>query len=80
MPAPHEVPFGRSAFAVQTGTPVVHWIVPVRQGLVGVHAVPAAQAAHAPLLHTMFWPQLVPFACALPVSRHDITPLAEQIV
>jgi len=65
---------------VQTGAPVVQAIVPVRHGLVGVQALPAAQAAHEPLLHTMFAPQTVPFACALPVSMHDSTPLAEQIV
>ena len=36
-----------------------------------VQTPPAAQAAHAPLLHTMFVPQAMPFACAVPVSMHD---------
>ena len=39
-----------------------------------VQAPPATQAAHAPLLHTMFVPQAMPFACAVPVSMHS-TPL-----
>ena len=65
---------------MQTAAPVVQAIDPVRHGLLGVQAVPAAQAAHAPLLHTMFVPQTVPFACAVWVSMHDTTPLAEQVV
>ena len=65
---------------MQTGAPVVQTIVPARHRSAGEQAVPAAQAAHAPLLHTMFTPQTVPFACALPVSMHDSTPFAEQTV
>jgi hypothetical protein len=71
---------GLSPVSVQTGAPVVQTIDPVRQALPGVQALPAAQVAHAPLLHTMFVPQTVPFACAFPVSMHDATPAAEQIV
>jgi len=71
---------GLSPVSVQTDAPVVQTIDPVRQALPGVQALPAAQAAHAPLLHTMFVPQTVPLACAVPVSMHDATPLAEQIV
>jgi hypothetical protein len=69
-----------SPLSVQTAAPVVQTTEPVRQGLVGEHALPAAQAAHAPLLQTMFVAQTVPFACAVWVSMHDATPLAEQIV
>jgi hypothetical protein len=70
-----------SPFSVQTATPVVHAIAPVRHRLlVGVQAVPSAQTPHAPLLHTEFTPQAVPFDCARVVSMHDATPLAEQIV
>jgi hypothetical protein len=58
----------------------VQTIDPVRHALPGVQAVPAPQAAHAPLLQTRFVPQTVPFACAFPVSMHDRTPLAEQTV
>ena len=54
IPAPHEVPFGLSAFSLHTAAPVVQATVPVRHGLVGVQALPAAQAAHEPLLQTMF--------------------------
>ena len=54
IPAPHELPFGLSALSAHTAAPVVQTIVPVRHGLVGVQALPAAQAAHEPLLQTMF--------------------------
>lgn len=80
IPVPHEVPFGLSAFSVQTAAPVVQATVPVRHTLLGVQALPAAQAAHAPLWHTMFVPQTVPFACAVWVSMHDNAPFAEQVV
>lgn len=78
MPVPHEIPFARLPFSVQTGAPVVQALVPVRHGLVGVQVLPAMQTEHVPLLQTRFVPQTVPFACAVPVSMHDITPLAEQ--
>jgi hypothetical protein len=65
---------------VQTATPVVQAIAPVRHRLPGVQAVPSAQIPHVPLLHTLFVPQAVPFACAVWVSMHDTTPLAEQVV
>ena len=80
MPVPHELPFGLSAFSVQTAVPVVQTSEPVRQGLVGVHTVPAAQATHAPLLQTMLVPHTVPLPCAFWVSVHDWVPLAEQAV
>ncbi|HEY7374713.1 MAG TPA: hypothetical protein VIF57_21290 [Polyangia bacterium] len=66
--------------SMQAGAPVVQLMDPVRQGLLGVQALPAAQAAHAPLLQIMFVPQTVPFACAVWVSVHDATPLAEQAI
>ena len=77
---PHDVPFARLPFSVQTGAPVVQTVDPVRHGLVGVQVLPAVQAAHVPLLQTMFVPHDVPLAWARPVSLHDITPLAEQAV
>jgi len=65
IPEPHEVPFGWLFDSVQTALPVVQTIVPVRQGLpVTVQLVPAAHGTHAPLLHTIPVPQLVPFPCA----------------
>jgi hypothetical protein len=51
-----------SAFSLHTAAPVVQAIVPVRHGLLGVHGLSAAHAAHAPLWHTMLSPQTVPFA------------------
>ena len=56
---------------MQTGAPVAHEIAPVRHAFVEVQTPPATQAAHAPLLHTMFVPQAMPFACAVPVSMHS---------
>jgi hypothetical protein len=79
MLVPHDEPFGLSPFSVQTEVPVAHTVVPVRQRLVvGLQATPAVQMTHAPALHTLFVPQLVPFASDVPVSVHDIVPLAEQ--
>jgi hypothetical protein len=78
IPVPHDVPFGLSAFSMQTAVPVVHTLVPVRQRLAGVQAEPAVQMTHAPLLQTLFVPQLVPFASEVPVSVHVIVPVAEQ--
>jgi hypothetical protein len=60
-----------SAVSVQTGAPVAHEIAPTLHALVAVQAPPATQAAHAPLLHTMFVPHAMPFACAFPVSMHS---------
>lgn len=80
IPVPHDVPFALSALSVQTGAPVAQEIVATLQAFVEAQAVPAAHAAHAPLLHTIPAPQAMPFACAVPVSMHDATPAAEQIV
>jgi hypothetical protein len=80
MLVPHDVPFGRLALSVHTATPVAQTFVPVRHGLVGVQAVPAVQATHEPLLHTMFVPQTMPFACDACVSMHVWAPAAEHIV
>jgi hypothetical protein len=38
--------------ALQTGEPVVHEVVPVTHGFVGVHATPAAHGEQVPALHT----------------------------
>ena len=70
MPLPHEVPFARLPFSVQTGTPVVQRFAPVRHGFVGVQVLPAVQAAHAPLLQTMFAPHTAPLTRFLFVSAH----------
>jgi hypothetical protein len=66
--------------SVQTCTPVVHRYAPSLQGFVTVQAVPVPQTSHAPVWQTMFVPQTMPLACAVPVSMHDSTPVAEQTV
>ena len=78
IPVPHEVPFGLSAFSVQTPTPVAQTSAATLQAFVVVHAVPPAQAVHVPLLHTMPPPQTMPFD-AIPVSMQD-SPADEQAV
>jgi hypothetical protein len=69
-----------SAASLQTDAPVAQLVVPVLQTFIGVHALPATQVTHAPLLHTMLVPQTRPFACARCVSVHDGTPVAEHVV
>jgi hypothetical protein len=65
--------------SVQVGAPVVQVSVPVWHGLVGVHAPPAVQVAQAPLLQTMFVPQVVPFARS-PDAMHTGEPVAHDVV
>jgi hypothetical protein len=80
IPAPQEVPFGWSPDSVQTGAPVAHDIVPVRQAFpAGEQTPPAVQLVQEPLLQTLFVPQAVPFAWACCVSAQDVTP-SEQAV
>jgi hypothetical protein len=78
MPVPHDVPFGLSAFSVQTPTPVAHTSAATLHAFVVVHAVPAAHAVQAPLLHTMPVPQTMPFD-AFPVSMHDSSPDTQTV-
>lgn len=61
---PHEVPLATFADSAQTGTPVLHVVVPVRQGLpVTAQLVPTLQSPQTPVaLHTLSVPQLVPAA------------------
>ncbi len=68
-----------SAVSMQTGAPVAQTIAPVRHAFVVVQALPAAQAAHAPSLHTMFVPQTMPFGCAVSVSMQSHA-AAEHVV
>jgi len=81
MFVPHEVPLGLSPVSVQTGAPVAQTFAASLHGFpVTVHAVPLAQEVHAPSLHTMPVPQTMPFGCAVCVSAHDASPVAEHIV
>ena len=79
MFVPHDVPFALSAVSVQTGAPLAQEIAPTLQTFVEVQA-PAVHMTHAPLLHTMFMPQTMPFDCAVVVTMQDAIPVAEQIV
>ena len=81
MFVPHEVPLGLSPVSVQTGAPVAQTFAASLHGFpVTVHAVPPAQEVHAPSLHTMPVPQTMPFGCAVWVSAHDASPVAEHVV
>jgi hypothetical protein len=81
MFVPHEVPFALLLPSTQVIVPVAHDVVPFLQLLVGfvVHAMPAVQAPHVPLLQTRFVPHAVPFAL-LPPSTQVIVPVAHDVV
>jgi len=69
---PQTVPFGASVDSMQIGVPVLHAMVPRRQGLPAtVQTAPAWQAAHDPVEpHTMSVPHEVPAVTFVPVSLH----------
>jgi hypothetical protein len=73
---PQAVPSRTLPVSVHTGTPVPQVIAAVLQvgSVIDVQAAPAMQGSHAPLLHTRFVPQLVPFA-TLPVSVQTGAPV-----
>jgi hypothetical protein len=76
--APHDVPGGSAVpVSMQVGVPVEQTIVPVWQGLAGVHAEPGTHARHVPPMQT---PPVhsVPSG-ALPVAMHTALPV-EQFV
>jgi hypothetical protein len=80
LPVPHDVPFGLLSLSVQTGAPVVHAMVPVRQGLLATsHVAPAIQAWQLPSKHTPL-SQVVPFVCERPVSRQIVPPPSAHTV
>jgi hypothetical protein len=56
-----------------------HEVLPAWQALVGVHASPAVQATHAPALHTMFVPHIMP-SWTLPASAHAGAPVLHVVV
>src|SRR5688572_28184962 len=75
MPVPQLMPFGLLSVSVQVGAPVVHTMVPTRQGLpVTLQAMPAWHAVQVPLLQTMSVPHWVPLASKSGSSLHDIAP------
>jgi hypothetical protein len=54
-------------------------VMPAWQGFAGVQASPAVHATHAPALHTMLVPQLVPFA-TLPDSTQTGAPVVQVVM
>jgi len=77
---PHAVPLGTSSLvATQVERPVLHDVVPVRQGLLGVHAVPAVHEPQIPLEQTSPLPHTVPLATSLPVETHAECPVLHDV-
>jgi hypothetical protein len=68
---PHIVPSAWSLVSLHFDTPVVHEVVPKRQGLLVGHDSPAMHVAHRPALQTLFVPHEVPSIKADPVSTHS---------
>lgn len=79
---PQEVPLATFPDSAQTGAPVLHVVVPVRQGLPETaQLAPTVQATHAPAaLQTMFVPQLVPAATRVPLSVQTPEPVVQESV
>ena len=76
---PQEVPFATLPCSTHTGAPVLHVVVPVRQGLpVTVQLAPTLHATHAPTaLHTLSVPQLVPAGTSRFLSLQTGVPVAQ---
>jgi hypothetical protein len=70
MFVPQVVPLATFADSTQTGAPVLHAVVPVRQGLpLTAQIAPCLQSTHMPAaLQTLSWKQLVPTARFVPLS------------
>jgi hypothetical protein len=78
---PHTIPLGSSVLvATHVDTPLLHDVMPIKQGFEGVHAVPAVHAPQFPLSHTSFVPHGVPLAAAVVVATQAATPLPHEIV
>jgi hypothetical protein len=75
---PQEVPSATFPFSAQTDVPVAHDVAPVRQAFAGVQLTPAMQLPQAPALHTLLFPQDVPFA-TFPVSPQTEVPVAHEV-
>lgn len=72
IPVPHEVPLATFPESRQTGAPVLHTVVPERQGFPGTtQDTPVTHAVQVPVApHTMPVPQAVPGARLTPLSVH----------
>ena len=79
MFVPHEVPGARFRPVSEHVIDGEHDCVPAWQGLAGVQASPVVHDTHAPALHTMFVPQVVPLA-TFADSTHTAAPLLHAVV
>jgi hypothetical protein len=77
---PQTVPLATSPVDTQIACPELHDVIPVWQGLLGMHAIPAVHEPQIPLVQTSFVPHAVPLATS-PVETqvecpvlHDVTP------
>jgi hypothetical protein len=78
---PHVVPLATSTdVGTQVDVPVLHEVVPVTHGFVGLQAVPAVHDAHVPPLQTWFVPHVVPLATCVVVGTQVVTPLLQEVV
>ena len=76
---PQLVPSGSEVVvSVHTGAPVEQERVPVWHVLAGVQDCPLLHVTHAPALHTMPLPQVVP-AAVLPVSTQTELPVVHEV-
>jgi hypothetical protein len=64
----------------QVDVPVLHDVVPVTHGFVGLQAVPAVHEAHVPPLQTMFVPHTVPLGTWVAVATQVDVPLLQEVV
>jgi hypothetical protein len=78
---PHDVPAATSlVVATQLAVPLLHEIVPVTHGFVGVQLPPAVHETQLPLLHTSFVPHVVPVFVGVVVATHVDTPLLHEVI
>ena len=79
---PQEVPLATFACSTQTGAPVLHVVVPVRQGLpVTAQLAPTLQSPHAPVaLQTLSVPQLVPAGTSVFLSVQTGAPVEQASI
>jgi hypothetical protein len=76
---PHEVPLGAFADSMHTGAPVLHVVVPMRQGLpASAQAAPTWQSTQPPVApQTLSVPQAVPAGTSVPLSTQTGVPVAQ---
>jgi len=79
MFVPHEVPFAWFPASAHTGTPVLHVVVPVRQGFPETaQLAPTVQSPQAPAAEqTLSVPQLVPAGSGVPLSLQTGVPVEQ---